>query len=118
MKFSFGADFLQRRHFWPTGFWPNGFWMTAFGIWFVFLSGLLTPFLGTPGVIQALRLRHTLETKQALVSLHEDELLRLQSRISQLQKSPVAQQVEIRRVLGYAAPNELIFDFATQTSSL
>jgi hypothetical protein len=118
LKFSFRADIFQRHHLWPTGFWPNGFWITVFGVWFVFLSGLLTPFLGTPGIIQALRLRHTLETKQALVSLHEDELLRLQSRIGQLQKSPVAQQVEIRRVLGYAAPNELIFDFTSQPSSL
>ncbi len=89
-----------------------------FALWLIFLSGALTPFLGTPGAIQALRLRHILNTKQALVSQREDELIQLQQQIAQLEKSRVAQQFEIRRVLGYAAPNELIFDFSNQTSNL
>ncbi|MDR3608738.1 MAG: hypothetical protein P4M08_15345 [Oligoflexia bacterium] len=90
---------------------PRHFWFATFGLWLFFLSGVLTPFFGTPGAIQALRLRHILETKQEQIAQHEDELLRLQTEADRLEKSRVAQQIEIRRVLGYAAPNELIFDF-------
>ncbi len=97
---------------------PQHFWIGLFTLWMVFLSGALTPFVGTPGAIQALRLRSVLNSKQELASRHEDELIKLQQQISLLEKSQVAQQLEIRRILGYAAPNELIFDFSTQTSSL
>lgn len=90
---------------------PGKVWASCFSLWALFLSGVFANFVGSPGVIQAIRLKSLLETKQLQVTKLQDELKRLQTEAVQLEKSKVVQQREIRRVLGYAAPEEIIFDF-------
>ncbi|MGK5083152.1 septum formation initiator family protein [Bdellovibrionota bacterium FG-1] len=92
---------------------PGKLWACLFGLWGIFLSGVGATFVGSPGVIQSIRLQSLLKSKQAQVELVRQEIKRLQSEASLLEKSKVIQQREIRRVLGYAAPDEIIFDFST-----
>lgn len=90
---------------------PGRLWTFLFGLWGLFLSGALANFVGSPGVIQAVRLKSLLASKQQHVVRMQDELKRLQAEAVQLDKSKVVQQREIRRILGYAAADEIIFDF-------
>lgn len=95
-----------------NGLTPNQLWLSLFGLWFIFLSGLLTPLVGTPGIIQAVRLKHIVQAKQEQFDQAEAALLKAQDEASLLEKSKLVQHREIRKVLGYTAPNELVFDFA------
>lgn len=91
---------------------PTKLWLIIFGIWAALLSGLLSGIVGSPGVLQAVQLNSFLNQKQEQVAFLESEIVRLDSDSERLEKSRVAQEREIRRVLGYAGEDELIFDFA------
>jgi cell division protein FtsB len=92
-------------------------WTGIFTLWGLLLSGVSAGFVGSPGIIQAVRLNSLLHAKETqLMSLQED-LSRLKTEVTGLERSRVVQQREIRRVLGYAAPDEVIFDF-TQNDAL
>jgi len=82
-------------------------WLAVFGVWGVFLTGAL----GSPGLSQSRSLHALLDAKQAELGRLEAEVERLVSEAERLEKSRTAQEREIRRVLGYAAPDDLIFDF-------
>ena len=84
-----------------------------FGFWGIFLSGIMAPFIGSPGVIQAVRLSNLLDAKQIQLAKIETEITRLDGMRYRLETSRTAQEHEIRRVLGYAAPDEIIFDFTS-----
>jgi hypothetical protein len=86
-------------------------WLVLFGCWAVFLSGAVASVVGSPGVIQAVRLHSLLGAKEAQLRDVQTELARLDSERERLEKSRVAQEHEIRRTLGYAAADEIIFDF-------
>jgi len=89
----------------------NQRWLMIFGLWILFLSGALPQFVGSPGIIQALRLHALLKTKeQQRIQLH-DELKKLQTEAALLEQNRYFQEREIRKVLGYAAADEIIFDF-------
>jgi hypothetical protein len=90
---------------------PGRLWASVFGLWAILLSGVFATFVGSPGVIQAIRLGSLLESKQLQVTQMQADLRKLQTEASLIERSRVAQQREIRRVLGYTAPDELIFDF-------
>lgn len=90
---------------------PNRLWLSIFGVWMILLSGLTSSFLGSPGIYQAVQLQQILNSKQNQIEKAENELMSLQEDSVLLDKSKITQQREIRRVLGYAASNELIFDF-------
>ena len=83
----------------------------------ILLSGVLSSFLGSPGIYQAIQLQEILNSKQSQFDHAENDLMSLQEDSVLLEKSKIMQQREIRRILGYAAPNELIFDF-THDSTL
>jgi hypothetical protein len=85
-------------------------WIFVFSFWIVLLSGMLSNFIGSPGVIQAVRLNNLLFAKQAQLLSSEQELKKLQAEAALLETNHFAQIREIRRVLGYAAPDEIIFD--------
>src|SRR5271155_4946722 len=97
---------------------PNRLWLGIFGVWLVLLSGLLSSFIGSPGIYQAWQLREILNSKQAQVEKSENQLMALQEDAGLLEKSKVTQQREIRRILGYAGSNELIFDFSGSQGNL
>jgi hypothetical protein len=96
---------------------PNQIWIGIFGIWMVFLSGILNPFIGSPGMLQSMQLQRILNHKQHQIDAAENQLIALQEDSMRLEKNSLTQEREIRRVLGYAAPNELIFDFSADEPS-
>lgn len=96
---------------------PHRLWLGLFGFWVFLLSGALAPWIGTPGVVQALRLTSLLGMKQAQMASLEGEIQKLESEIRRLDRSRVAQEREIRRSLGYAGSDEIIFDFSASRSS-
>lgn len=100
----------------PKSLTPVKFWLVIFGFWALFLSGALARFLGTPGALQAIHLRSLLEEKQTLLVDLQADITHLQSEAAELERSKVVQRREIRRVLGYAANDELIFDFNSPDS--
>ncbi len=92
---------------------PNRLWVGIFAIWGLFLSGLLADFVGSPGALQAIRLRRLLDAKEAQMAKLEETVLQLQAEAELLEKNKLAQQREIRRVLGYVAQDEIVFDFSS-----
>lgn len=89
----------------------NRRWLFFFGLWLLFLSGLLANFVGSPGIVQSVRLNSLLAAKKQQVAHAQEELQKLQKEATRLEVSRVAQEKEIRKVLGYAASDEIIFDF-------
>jgi cell division protein FtsB len=92
---------------------PHRIWAGIFGVWAFFLTGALSGVFGGPGVIQGIRLQNLLQSRVASLDSIQTEVNQLQSESERLEKSSVVQQREIRRVLGYAAPDEVIFDFSS-----
>ncbi len=82
-------------------------------IWLVLISGAL-PWSGAPGIWQALQLRSLLEHKRQNLVRIEREVAELESEKKLLEADRTTQEREIRRVLGYAAPDEIVFDFSRQ----
>ena len=85
-------------------------WIGLFALWALVLTGVFSQFTSTPGVWQAWQL-------ERMVDNREEQLAQLEARTQQLERdrklletSPVAQEREARRVLGYVAPDELVFD--------
>jgi hypothetical protein len=86
-------------------------WLILFALWSLLLTGVFSNFIGSPGIIQAQRLSNLLSLKMNHLNQTRDELQKLQSESQLLETNRFTQEKEIRRVLGYAAPDELIFDF-------
>lgn len=90
---------------------PAKIWLLVFGGWLVLLSGIGASVVGSPGVLQAMRLSSLLDQKESRQKSLETQIQRLEADREVLEKSRVAQEREIRKTLGYAAADELIFDF-------
>ncbi len=88
-------------------------WLAVFALWTLFITGLFSNLIGSPGIIQALRLRSLLNSKESELHETEIDIQHLDAERLKLEKSKVTQEKEIRRVLGYAASDEIIFDFTT-----
>ncbi len=88
----------------------NRYWVSLFGFWLVLLSGVLTQWGGSPGILQALRLRSLLGAKKQLAAQLQAEVQNQQFEVGRLNRNRFAQEKEIRRVLGYAASDELVFE--------
>jgi len=85
-------------------------WILIFSLWIVFLSGLPANLIGSPGVLQANRLEYLLTAKVHQLDQAEQEVRKLKTEASLLETNRFWQLREIRRTLGYAAPDEIIFD--------
>jgi cell division protein FtsB len=88
-------------------------WALAFLIWFLFLTGLIGTYAGSPGIVQLLRLRNLHDEKQGKIAQLKKEIQVNETMADLLTHSRVAQEKEVRRVLGYAARDEIIFDFSS-----
>ena len=88
-------------------------WYALLGVWMVLLSGGFAPWLGTPGVIQQVRLQGLLSAREAELARLQAEIDRLREESAALEKSKAVQHREIRKVLGYAADDEIVFDFGS-----
>ncbi len=86
-------------------------WLVFFGAWILFLSGFLESFVQSPGALQLARVRFRLnEKRQEIVKI--EELSESLTRSAQaLEQNPAAQEREIRKILGYVAENEIVFEF-------
>lgn len=87
-------------------------WASIFGVWSLWLL-FLSGFISSPGVLQLVRLQDLLASKNQQSEILREAIRKLEVDSTLLEKSKIVQQREIRRVLGYAAPDELIFDFST-----
>jgi len=87
--------------------------MAFFGVWLLILTGAFNRWTGGPGLIQWFRIHRIVEKKQAKLAELESEVMALSTEQVRLERSPVAQRREIRRVLGYLAPDEILFDFSS-----
>lgn len=92
---------------------PTRFWGAFFAIWSLILTGAFNRWTGGPGIIQWFKISRLLSDKQARLVKIESAVLDLSSEQVRLEKSPVAQRREIRRVLGYLGQNEILFDFSS-----
>lgn len=90
----------------------NRAWIVFFGIWFLLLTGTLDTWFENPGIKQWHLLKEGVQKKrQEIVEVESDSEL-LKETAKQLQSNPAAQEREIRRVLGYLGPNEVVFEFS------
>lgn len=92
---------------------PRKIWLMVFALWILFLSGLIR----SPGVIQAIRLNSLLEEKQVKIRDLKVQIAHMESEEARLEKSRAEQEREIRRVLGYIASDEIVFDFSSAETS-
>lgn len=93
-------------------------WLGIFLIWLVLISGIGMNQLQQkkeiykPGIIQAFELYQIKKKKEDHVKTLENNLRHLEIEKEELIHNPIAQQRAIRKVLGYAQKNELVFDFS------
>lgn len=87
-------------------------WWLIFGCWAILLSGALAGIGGSPGVIQAVQLDRLLQAREEQAHVLEREVQELDEERLRLLKNRAAQEREVRRVLGYVASDELIFEFS------
>lgn len=97
--------------------WAGFFWACFFMTWAGLLTGLGAPKAksvshsqGT-GVVQILKLKNLKNQRQDEIKALESELLEVKAEILALKSSPVRQEREVRKVLGYVRKDELVFDF-------
>lgn len=81
-------------------------------IWAIFLSGVMHPLTGTPGVYQLLKLEQLLEQKKRTLGTIEAQIAEIQGEIERLETKDHIQEREIRRSLGYVRQDEMVFDFS------
>ena len=87
-------------------------WGSLLGIWAILLTGVLADLTGSPGIAQSFKLRSLLSSRQKELQSIERVMGVLDDERKRLEENPAVQEREIRRVLGYAAKDELIFDFS------
>ncbi len=112
MKHKMGSGWAHVRNESPRAI--HRLWVVLFFLWIIFLSGVIKTWVGTPGVYQAIGLRMLLDQKVNEREQLEKSLASRLKEITDLEKNRLVQEREIRRVLGYTAPGELVFDFPTK----
>ena len=86
-------------------------WALFFSVWLLLLTGLLHPWINSPGLQQWLEIRHVLQEQSQEIKTIEVESARMSGVIRQLETNPVAQEREVRKILGYVDESEIVFDF-------
>ncbi len=86
-------------------------WILFFSVWSLFLTGALSFWIEAPGAYQAWKLRSVLQSKREKVKTLQVQAQSLEQQTKNLQNNKFAQLVEIRKVLGYVAKDELVFEF-------
>ena len=89
-------------------------WILLTVSWLTILSGIFfTQGFGPPGFIQWLSIQRETSLRQMDLNKIEAETATLDTESLRLEKSKSYQEKEIRRVLGYTASDELVFDFSS-----
>jgi len=86
-------------------------WLVFFMCWAILLSGFLDFWIQSPGLKQWYKVKSALREQRQDIADIEARTELLQNISKQLNSNPVAQEREIRKVLGYLGENELVFEF-------
>jgi hypothetical protein len=89
----------------------NRVWLFFFGVWLILLSGVLDFWLKTPGLKQWYRVGATLEERRQEIGVIESRSAYLNHVARELNSNPIAQEREVRKVLGYLGEQEAVFEF-------
>jgi cell division protein FtsB len=110
---------ISRLRYFSTIEWtPNRVWLLVFAAWLFMLSGVTQHMgVGSPGLVQFLRLNALLGDRQTQATDIDNEIAVLDAESSTLETSRGAQEKEIRKTMGYVGENEMIFDFSLSSSS-
>ena len=87
-------------------------WFSFFGIWLVLVSGLLDFWIKSPGLKQWYQVEHLLRKQRQEIATIEIKSEAFKNMAYQLEHNPVAQEREIRKVLGYLGDQEIVFEFS------
>ena len=90
---------------------PSRIWLIFFGVWSFLLTGLLDFWLHSPGLKQWYRVEASLQDSRQEIAEIESKTSLAVSTIRQLETNNIAQELEIRKVLGYLGDQELVFEF-------
>ena len=77
----------------------------------ILITGLLDFWIKSPGLKQWYRVETTLKDRRQEIASIESRTESLNNIVRQLESNTVAQEREIRKVLGYLGENELVFEF-------
>ncbi len=91
--------------------WIHRVWIIIFCVWSLVLTGSLQFMTSAPGVTQWYQLQDIVRFKNEELANLEEEIRQLESERRALMTSAATQEKEIRRVLGYARSDELVFQF-------
>ncbi len=86
-------------------------WFAFFGIWLILVSGLLEFWIKSPGLKQWLEVELLVQNKRQEIAEIEAKSESFKNIAKQLENNPVAQEREIRKVLGYLGDQEIVFEF-------
>lgn len=89
----------------------NRLWLFFFGFWLLLLTGLLDFWIQSPGLKQWYKVGSTLQDRRQEIADIEAKTELLQNAAHQLEFNTVAQEREIRKILGYLGESELVFEF-------
>ena len=87
-------------------------WLGFFGIWLILVSGLLDFWIKSPGLKQWLQVELLVRNKRQEIAEIEAKSDSFKNIIHQLENNPIAQEREIRKVLGYLGEHEIVFEFS------
>jgi hypothetical protein len=87
-------------------------WLAFFGVWMVLLTGVLDFWIQTPGLKQLWRVSSMLESRRHEIDGIESKTVLLNQVSKELQDNPIAQEREVRKVLGYLGDQEVVFEFS------
>ena len=86
-------------------------WLVFFGVWLLLLTGFLDFWVQSPGIKQWYRVASNLNERRQEIDLIESRSTYLHHVARELDSNSVAQEREIRKVLGYLGEQEAVFEF-------
>jgi hypothetical protein len=92
----------------------NRVWFAFFAIWTLLLTGTLGFWMKSPGMKQWYSVKSALNERRQEIGAVETKTISMTNTIHQLEFNPVAQEREIRKVLGYLGEQELVFEFTSK----
>ena len=86
-------------------------WFGFFGIWLILVSGLLDFWINSPGLKQWFQVELLVRKERQEIAEIEAKTESYKQIAHQLENNPIAQEREIRKVLGYLGDQEIVFEF-------
>jgi len=86
-------------------------WLGFFGIWLILVSGVLDFWIKSPGLKQWLQVELLVRKQRQEIATIEAKSESFKHIAYQLENNPIAQEREIRKVLGYLGEQEIVFEF-------